>query len=49
MEELLPGVDRAELRRFFGGLQRAHAETRQDRLADVFGPPARKEAGHPSR
>ncbi len=49
MEELLPGVDRAELRRFFGDLQRAHAETRQHRLADVFGPPARKGAGHPSR
>ncbi|HXN60383.1 MAG TPA: MarR family winged helix-turn-helix transcriptional regulator [Acidimicrobiales bacterium] len=49
MEELLPGVDREELRRFFGDLQRAHAETRQHRLADVFGPPPRKGAGHPSR
>ena len=49
MEELLPGVDRAEVRRFFGDLQRAHAETRQERLADVFGPAAPKEVGDRSR
>ena len=49
MEELLPGVDRAEVRRFFGDLQHAHAETRPERLADVFGPAAPKEVGDRSR
>ena len=49
MEELLPGVEMAEARRFFGDLQRAHAETRQERLADVFGPDPRKGAGEGSR
>jgi DNA-binding MarR family transcriptional regulator len=38
MEELLPGVDRAEVRRLLGDLYRAHAETREERLGSVFGP-----------
>jgi DNA-binding MarR family transcriptional regulator len=37
MDELLPGVDRADVRRFFGRLQLAHRETRDERLGDVFG------------
>ncbi len=37
MEELLPGVDQVEVRRFFGRLQLAHRETRDQRLGDVFG------------
>jgi DNA-binding MarR family transcriptional regulator len=37
MEELLPGVDRAEARRLLGDLYRAHAETREERLGNVFG------------
>lgn len=38
MEELLPGVDHAQVRRFFGELQDAHRTTRQERLGAVFGP-----------
>jgi DNA-binding MarR family transcriptional regulator len=38
MEALLPGVDRSEVRRFFGELQRAHRSTREERLGGVFGP-----------
>jgi DNA-binding MarR family transcriptional regulator len=37
MEELLPGVDRAEAQRLLGDLYRAHAETREERLGNVFG------------
>ncbi len=37
MEELLPGVDQAEVRRFFGELQTAHRGTREERLGGVFG------------
>jgi len=36
MEALLPGVDRAEVRRFFGVLQQAHRTTRDERLGGVF-------------
>lgn len=32
MEELLPGVDRAEMRRFFAELGQAHVETREERF-----------------
>ncbi len=39
MEELLPGVNLEEVRTVFGGLYDAHAETRDDRLGNVFGPP----------
>jgi DNA-binding MarR family transcriptional regulator len=38
MEELLPGVDRAQVREFFGELQDSHRSTRQERLGTVFGP-----------
>lgn len=38
MEELLPGVDLVEVRSIFGGLYDAHAETREERLSNVFGP-----------
>jgi DNA-binding MarR family transcriptional regulator len=38
MEDLLPGVDREAARRFLRELYDAHAETRDDRLANVFGP-----------
>ncbi|HWF17390.1 MAG TPA: MarR family winged helix-turn-helix transcriptional regulator [Acidimicrobiales bacterium] len=41
MEELLPGVERAAMRQFFVDLQRAHAETRDERLGNVFGEPGR--------
>jgi DNA-binding MarR family transcriptional regulator len=37
MEELLPGVDPAETRRFFSRLQDAHRTTREARLGGVFG------------
>ena len=37
MEELVPGVDRADMRRFLGELAAAHAETREERLGTVFG------------
>ncbi len=37
MEELLPGVDVATTRGFFVELYDAHAETREDRLGNVFG------------
>ena len=40
MEELVPGVDRATMRGFLGELYAAHAETREDRLGNVFGPGA---------
>jgi DNA-binding MarR family transcriptional regulator len=36
MEELLPGVDRAQVRHFFGELAYAHRTTREERLGDVF-------------
>ncbi len=36
-EELLPGVDIVEVRRFFADLYDAHAETREERLGNVFG------------
>jgi DNA-binding MarR family transcriptional regulator len=39
MEELLPGVDLGEVRTIFGSLYDAHAETREDRLGNVFEPP----------
>jgi DNA-binding MarR family transcriptional regulator len=45
MEELLPGVDPATTRRFFAELYGAHAETREERLGHVFGPPPRPGAG----
>ncbi len=38
MEELLPGIDRDAARGFLRELYDAHAETRDDRLANVFGP-----------
>lgn len=38
MEELLPGVDPAAVRDFLRELYEAHAETREDRLGNVFGP-----------
>jgi DNA-binding MarR family transcriptional regulator len=41
MEGLLPGVDRAGTRAFFAGLYDAHAETREERLSNVFGPAER--------
>ncbi len=39
MEALLPGVDHAEMRTALADLYRAHAVTRQERLANVFGRP----------
>ena len=38
MEELLPGVDLAGARSFFVELNDSHAETREERLGNVFGP-----------
>jgi DNA-binding MarR family transcriptional regulator len=38
MEELLPGADIEATRAFFLGLYDAHAETREERLGNVFGP-----------
>jgi DNA-binding MarR family transcriptional regulator len=40
MEELVPGVDRAGMRSFLRELAAAHAETREERLGNVFGPEA---------
>jgi DNA-binding MarR family transcriptional regulator len=37
MEQLVPGVDRAAMRRFLGEIYAAHAETREERLGNVFG------------
>jgi DNA-binding MarR family transcriptional regulator len=37
MELLVPGVDRAAMRGFLGDLYEAHAETREERLGNVFG------------
>ena len=37
MEELVPGVDRADMRSFLRDLAAAHAETREERLGAVFG------------
>ena len=37
MEELLPGVDLAAARRLLVELYDAHAETREERLGNVFG------------
>ena len=39
MEELLPGVDRVAVRRFLQELYDAHAQTREERLGNVFGAP----------
>ncbi len=39
LEALLPGVDPAEVRSVLDELYEAHATTRQERLADVFGRP----------
>jgi DNA-binding MarR family transcriptional regulator len=36
MEELVPGVDRADMRSFLRELAVAHAETREERLGTVF-------------
>ena len=36
MEELLPGVDLATMRHVLGVLYDAHAETREERLGNVF-------------
>jgi DNA-binding MarR family transcriptional regulator len=36
MEQLLPGTDRTQVRRFFGDLQAAHRSTREERLGGVF-------------
>jgi DNA-binding MarR family transcriptional regulator len=47
MEELLPGVDQAMARRFMRELYDAHAETREDRLANVFGPGPAPRTGPP--
>lgn len=41
MEELLPGVDLPATRGFFVELYDAHAETREERLSNVFGPAER--------
>jgi DNA-binding MarR family transcriptional regulator len=38
MEELLPGVDRGAARAFLRELSLAHAQTREERLRNVFGP-----------
>jgi DNA-binding MarR family transcriptional regulator len=40
LEELLPGVDRSAVRQFLRELYDAHAETREERLTNVFGAPA---------
>ena len=37
MDELVPGVDRAEMCSFLRELASAHAETREERLGRVFG------------
>jgi DNA-binding MarR family transcriptional regulator len=37
LEELIPGIAQDELRRAFDELYAAHAETREQRLANVFG------------
>jgi DNA-binding MarR family transcriptional regulator len=37
LEELIPGVEQGELRRVFDELYAAHAKTREERLANVFG------------
>jgi DNA-binding MarR family transcriptional regulator len=37
LEELIPGIAQDELRRAFDDLYAAHAETREQRLANVFG------------
>jgi len=37
MEQLVPGVDRTAMRGFLCELYEAHAETREDRLGNVFG------------
>ena len=44
MEELLPGVDRQELRTTLAALYGAHARTREDRLA--FGLDSGGRSGH---
>jgi DNA-binding MarR family transcriptional regulator len=41
MEALIPGVTQDELRRTLADLYQAHARTREERLANVFGPPTR--------
>ena len=37
MEELVPGVDRIAMRTFLREIYDAHAETREERLGNVFG------------
>jgi DNA-binding MarR family transcriptional regulator len=37
MEQLVPGVDRTAMRGFLRELYEAHAETREERLGNVFG------------
>ena len=37
MEQLVPGVDRTAMRAFLRELYEAHAETREERLGNVFG------------
>ncbi len=36
MDELLPGTDRAQVRKFFAELQVSHRSTREERLGGVF-------------
>ena len=49
MEELVPGVERIAMRGFLGQLYAAHAETREERLGDVFGPGDVSAGGTPCR
>ena len=50
MEELLPGIDPSEARHFFVELYDAHAETREERLGNVFEPGgAQPDAGRLTR
>ena len=44
MEELIPGVARDELRATLADLYAAHAQTREERLANVFGAPGKAPA-----
>jgi len=38
LEDLVPGIDPGDVRRMLGQLYAAHAQTREERLADVFLP-----------
>ena len=40
MEQLVPGIDRAAMRAFLREIYDADAETREERLGNVFGPPS---------